>query len=192
MNNRLRKTTNDRKLLRDPRQVLVREAVGVVLRAPDVLGMLRDIAHNFSASFKGASGNTPEDKIFIVELGSQWGKSGSQTARILDMLNRYLLHNLNRKVDAKKMRELFKLADIKCVKAIASRDPSDGQYWARRGLKFVMQAFVALARCATHRGSNPGPALPLPALTSSPPYDPLRSKGRPTAAATPRRSRSSV
>ena len=48
VNNRLRKLVNDRKLLRDPRQRLVREAVGAVLRAPDVLGVLRDVRDEWS------------------------------------------------------------------------------------------------------------------------------------------------
>eukprot|EP00966_Prymnesium_polylepis_P231512 5356430-Prymnesium_polylepis.1 len=155
VNNRLRKLVSDRKLLRDPRQRLVREAVGAVLRSPDVLEVLRDIAHNFSASFKGASGNTPEDAVYIEQLSARWGKTGSQTARILDLLNVYLLHHLNRKISPQKMRKLFKLAGIKCVKAVNNaRDPSDAQYWARRGLKSVKQAFIAIAMWAVYCGGD--------------------------------------
>ena len=154
INNRLRKISDDRKWLRAPHQVLVRTAVGAVLRAPDVLAVLRDIAHNFSASFKGASGNTPEDMIYIEEVSKEWGKEGSQTQRILHLFNVYLLHHLNRKVSPKMLRNLFKQADVKCVKAVNTRDPSDAQYWARRGLKSVKQLFSALATWAVYLGGD--------------------------------------
>jgi len=152
VSNRLRKLVHDRGFMRHPSRRLVREAVGAVLTSPDVLAVLRDIAHNFSASFKGQSGNTPEDTVFIEELSKFWGKTGSQTARIIDLLNVYLLHHLNRKItDGRQLRRLFKLADIKCVKVVNARDPSDGQYWARRGLKSVKQLFIALSKCAACR-----------------------------------------
>lgn len=117
--------------------------------------MRGQIAHNFSASFKGASGNTPEDKVYIQELSTQWGKTGSQTARILHLLNVYLLHHLNRKISPAQMRELFNLAGIKCVKAVNNlRDPSDAQYWARRGLKSVKQFVIALSIWAVYCGGD--------------------------------------
>ena len=147
INNRLRTVVNERQLLRDPHQLLVRQAVGQLLKTPDVIAALRDIAHNFSASFKGASGNTPEDAMYIERLGTHWRQGGSQTERILHLFNMYLLHRYNRTVGKKTMRALFKLADIKCVKSISSRDPSDAQYWARRGLKSVKQLFIALSMC---------------------------------------------
>jgi len=205
VNNRLRKLVADRKFMRHPGRRLVREAVGAVLKSPDVLAVLRDIAHNFSASFKGASGNTPEDTVFIEELSKFWGKTGSQTARIIDLLNVYLLHHLNRKIkDGRQLRRLFKLADIKCVKAIGNgRDPSDAQYWARRGLKSVKQLFTALSKCAA---TAPTHQLCLRALSAHAPPSLRRlhpsqlthvcpnpfSDTLSTAVATPSPSRSSV